>query len=152
MEAWKSGRWVTYPRLPGWRGRPWSLLLPPGWQGLIRKPLAEICAYQWETSNRVILEDLQSLPRERWITCDYNDLVSNTEREVRRISEFAQLEVDDRFIQRFSGSLPLSRYTQTAPDADKWRKNEKEIQAVLASVEATWQRCRQVRQQSVERQ
>ena len=27
MEAWRSGRWVTYPQLPGWQGPPWSLLL-----------------------------------------------------------------------------------------------------------------------------
>jgi hypothetical protein len=41
MEAWKSGRWVTYPRLRGWQGPPWSLLLPPGWQQLNGRPLAD---------------------------------------------------------------------------------------------------------------
>ena len=29
MEAWRSTRWKTYPRLAGWNGPPWSLLLPP---------------------------------------------------------------------------------------------------------------------------
>src|SRR5207248_3177054 len=27
MEAWGSGRFVTYPDLPGWQGPPWSMLL-----------------------------------------------------------------------------------------------------------------------------
>jgi hypothetical protein len=34
MEAWRARRWITYPKLPGWKGPPWSLLLPPGWQNL----------------------------------------------------------------------------------------------------------------------
>jgi LPS sulfotransferase NodH len=46
MEAWRAGRWVTYPRLRGWNGMPWSLLLPPGWQKLDGRPLQEICAFQ----------------------------------------------------------------------------------------------------------
>ena len=143
MEAWKSKGWVTYPRLKDWEGLPWSLLLPPGWQNLNRRPLAEICAFQWETSNRIILDDLEKLPRERWIACDYDDLTRRTEHVIKQICDFAELEVDHRFVQRFSGSLPLSRYTQTAPDPDKWRKNETEIVPVLKSTENTWQRCRQ---------
>jgi len=146
MEAWKSDGWVTYPRLKDWEGLPWSLLLPPGWQNLNRRPLAEICAFQWETSNRIILDDLEKLPRERWIACDYDDLTSRTEHVIKRICDFAELEVDRRFVQRFSGSLPLSRYTQTAPDPDKWRNNETEIEPVLKSTENTWQRCRQALQ------
>ena len=151
MEAWKTGRWVTYPRLPGWEGQPWSLLLPPGWQNLKGCSPAEICAYQWESANRIIMDDLETLPRERWTTCDYNDLTNNTGQTVRRISEFAQLELDERYTRRFSGALPLSRYTQTAPDADKWRKNEREILAVLASVDDTWKRCRQELDQVAEK-
>ena len=30
LDAWRSGRFVTYPDLPGWGGPPWSLLLVPG--------------------------------------------------------------------------------------------------------------------------
>jgi hypothetical protein len=144
MEAWKSGRWVTYPRLPGWRGPPWSLLLPPGWQGLRGCSLAEICAFQWDSANRVILDDLEKLPPERWLACQYDDLTQRTEPLIRKICEFAGLDLDDRLVQHISGALPLSRLTQTAPDPEKWRKNETEIQPVLGSVDETWQRCVQI--------
>ena len=143
MEAWKSDGWVTYPRLQDWKGPPWSLLLPPGWQNLNGRSLAEICAFQWETSNRIILDDLEKLPRERWVACDYDDLTRRTAHAIKRICDFAELDLDDRFMARFSGSLPLSYYTQTAPDPDKWRSNEAEIQPVLEFVENTWRRCRQ---------
>jgi len=149
MEAWKSGRWVTYPRLRGWQGPPWSLLLPPGWQQLNGRPLGDICAFQWASANRIILDDLQSLPPDRWIACDYADLTTRTEQTVDRICAFAGLEVDARLRRRLTGELPLSRYTQTAPDPDKWRSNEAEILPLLepnhaAGVAQTWQRCRTV--------
>ena len=41
MEAWQSGRFRTYPNLPGWTGLPWSLLLVPGWRDLLGRPLHE---------------------------------------------------------------------------------------------------------------
>ena len=34
LGAWESGRFVTYPKLPGWEGPPWSMLLTPGWREL----------------------------------------------------------------------------------------------------------------------
>ena len=149
MEAWKSGRWVTYPRLRGWQGPPWSLLLPPGWQQLNGRPLADICAFQWASANRIILDDLQKLPADRWMACDYASLTDRTETTVGRICNFAKLEVDHRLQQRLRGELPLSRYTQTAPDPDKWRRNAAEILPLLdpahpAGVAEAWQRCQQV--------
>ncbi|MFC1689889.1 sulfotransferase [Pseudomonadota bacterium] len=142
MEAWKSGRWVTYPRLRGWRGPAWSLLLPPGWQALNGHSLAEICAFQWESANRIILDDLEKIAPNRWMTCDYDDLTTDTEQVIRSICQFAGLEADERLQQRMSGSLPLSRFTHTPPDPEKWRKNQAEIETVLDSVQATWDRCR----------
>jgi len=149
MEAWKSGRWVTYPRLPGWQGPKWSLLLPPDWQRMQGRPLAEICAFQWAAANRIILDDLARLPRERWIACDYDRLTHDTEATVERLCAFAEWGMDERLRQRIRGDLPLSRYTQTAPDPDKWRRNEDAIQPVVApghelGVAEIWRRCREL--------
>jgi len=142
MEAWKARGWVTYPRLKGWRGPPWSLLLPPGWQALSGRPLPEICAFQWAAANRIILDDLSTLPADRRLACDYADLTGRTEETVRKICSFTGLEVDQRLEKRISGELPASRYTHTAPDPDKWRKNEAEILEVLDSVSEVWERAR----------
>lgn len=149
IEAWKSGRWVTYPRLRGWQGPPWSLLLPPGWQRLSGRPLADVCAFQWASANRIILDDLRKLPPDRWMACDYASLTDRTVETVERICEFADLEVDPRMQRLIGGELPLSRYTQTPPDPDKWRRNESEILRVLdeahdSGAAETWRRCREV--------
>ena len=134
MEAWRSRRWVTYPRLLDWQGPPWSLLLPPGWQRLNGRPLEEICAFQWESANCTVLDDLQQIPRQRWTTVNYQSLVDEPEKTIVRLCQFAGFEMDERLRQRLQIPLPLSRLTQTRPASDKWRKNEQEIQSVLGSL------------------
>jgi Sulfotransferase family len=144
MEAWRARRWVTYPRLPGWDGPPWSLLLPPGWQKLNGRPLEEICAFQWETANRVALDDLQQIPRERWTTVNYQSLLDDPEQTMEQLCAFAGLEMDDQLRQRVQKPLPLSRLTHTQPAADKWRMNEREIEAVLESLAGTESRLQTI--------
>lgn len=144
IEAWKTGRWVTYPRLRGWRGPAWSLLLPPGWQELSGRPLPEICAFQWAAANRIILDDLSTLPRDRWVACNYADLTDHTTDTVQRICDFAGLEMDDHLRSHVSKPLPLSRFTHTAPAAEKWRRNEDQIVPQLDSIREVWERCQRV--------
>lgn len=137
MEAWRSRRWVTYPRLQGWQGPPWSLLLPPGWQNLNGCALEEICAFQWRCANQTVIEDLQQISRQRWTTVNYQSLLDEPARTVEKLCEFAGLDVDERLRTRLGKPLPLSRYTHTRPAMDKWRKNEREIESVLDSLAET---------------
>ncbi len=139
IEAWKSGGWVTYAKVPDWDG-PWSLLLPPGWRGLRGKSLGEIAAHQWETTNRIALADLAALPAEQWMALSYADFLADTPRSVQRICEFAGIEFDAALRDRVGTPLPLSRYTQTKPVADKWRKNAALIEPTLAGLQSTWDR------------
>ena len=44
------------------------------------------------------------------------------------------LAMDARLAEYLSKPLPPSRYTQTAPDPEKWRQNEKEIERVMPQV------------------
>ncbi len=149
MEAWRAGRWVTYPRLPNWQGPPWSLLLPPGWQELNGCPLEQICAFQWEQANRTILDDLQAIPESRWTTVSYQDLLDDSFGTVSRLCDFSGLAMDDHLASRLSKPLPLSRLTQTRPDANKWRKNEAAIESVLGSLQEIEARMQEVGYQRV---
>ncbi len=74
IEAWGSGRFRTYPNLPGWTGLPWSLLLVPGWRDLLGQPLHEIVATQWNTTTRLLLDDLEQLPPDSWTVANYEAL------------------------------------------------------------------------------
>lgn len=138
LEAWRSGRFVTYPQLPGWEGPPWSLVLIPGWQNLVGKPLAEIAAEQWATTTGYLLDDLEPLPPERWCVARYERLVADPQTEVERLCRFVELEWD----QVLTAPLPLARHTLTAPQPEKWRRNAEALEAVVPRVAEVAARAR----------
>jgi len=139
IEAWRSGRWKTYNGLVGFDG-PWSLLLPPGWQAMNGRPLEDIAAFQWSRANQIALDDLAALPHERWMALSYADLVADSAASIERICSFAGIEMDTALRDRLKFPLPLSRFTQTPPAKDKWRRNGEAIERVLPSLAAVWER------------
>lgn len=141
IDAWRSARFRTYPRLPGWQGElAWSLLLVPGWRELVGKPLQDVVRVQWERTLNAILDELEQVPRERWIALDYGDFLRQPEAEVKRICAAFDLTWD----RQLGASLPLSRYTLTTPAQDKWRKHADLIEPMLPMLEATMQRAHSV--------
>lgn len=143
IEAWRSGRWVTYPDLPGWDG-PWSLLLPPQWQLQRGRPLPEIAAWQWDSANRCICDDLATLPRESWTVARYDELRDSAPATIRRLCDFLGIGVDDGLAERLAQPLPLSRQTLTPPARDKWLTNAGLIERILPAVENTWLRLQKL--------
>jgi hypothetical protein len=138
MEAWRSGRFVTYRNLPEWTGN-WSLALVPGWEQMRGRSLAEIASFQWQGINRQIMEDLAQMDADRWIAVDYDQLTQDTPAQIRRLCSFVGIEFDSVMARRLSqGALPSSRYTVTAPMREKWRSNEQALLTVAESAENTW--------------
>jgi len=139
MEAWRSGKFITYQNLPDWEGT-WSLLLPPGYGEQRDKPLVEVAAFQWISANQYILDDLSVLPAECWTSVSYNNFTSAPADEIRRICEFMQISMDpqlEEFI--YKSRLPISRNALTAPEKNKWRKNERAINTVLPEIASLYQ-------------
>lgn len=136
LDSWRSRRFVTYPRLPGWPAdMPWSHLLIPGWERLRNRSLAEIVTQQWLVTNQTILDDLAQLPREQWCAVEYDSFLANTPTELERLCRFAQIIFGPRMHEVASRPLRPSKYTLTAPSPDKWKKNSAEIEAILPSTE-----------------
>ncbi|MGH8042847.1 MAG: sulfotransferase [Rudaea sp.] len=140
IEAWQSGRFNTYPDLPGWNGPPWSLLLVPGWRELNGLPLAEIVARQWDITTRFLLDDLEALPADRVVVTRYDALLADPAVEIARLCKALDFVWD----RPLDGKLPLSRYTLTPPDANKWRRHEWEIERVLPSLQSTLERMQRI--------
>jgi hypothetical protein len=134
MEGWRSRRFIAYRDMPGWPFKEWSFLLTPGWASLQDKPLVEIAAYQWKTTNAYILDDLRALPPSSWYQVRYSDLIQTPKKIISEMSQFAGLHWDQHIEQKLSQSLPVSQMTLSAPSPDKWRKNEKDIATVLPAL------------------
>ena len=133
IEAWSSGRFRTYPNLPDWSGLPWSLVLTPGWRELNGKPLHEVVAAQWRAVTETLLDDLSALPRERVHIARYAALTADTAGEIARLCA----AVDFAWDRPLETDLPLSRYTVSKPDPEKWRRYEAEIESVLPGLRDT---------------
>jgi uncharacterized protein (TIGR03032 family) len=138
LDAWRSGKFVTYPQLPEWDGPPWSLLLTPGWRELSGRPLAEIVASQWSAATRYLLDDLEQLSPDRWCVAGYDALIKEPQQEMQRLAQFLEIEWD----RQLTAPLPLSRTTLTAPAEEKWRKNAADLDVALPLVEEVAQRAR----------
>lgn len=137
IEAWQSGRFRTYPQLPEWPGPDWSLLLVPGWRALAGRPLEEIVATQWAATTRILLDDFETLPPPRRSAIRYDAFVADPAREVRRLCGALDLAFDAGAVAQ----LPLSRHTLSVPDPAKWRRHEREIEAVWPLVERLRERA-----------
>lgn len=135
MEGWRSQRFPSYQFLSGWPYRQWCFLLTPGWESLQEASIVEIAAHQWYTANAYILDDLETLPQKSWHLVNYYDLIQDPKKTISQIAEFAQLRWDKHIEEILSQSLPVARRTLSEPSPDKWRKNEKEIEAVLPGLE-----------------
>lgn len=136
IDGWQSGRFRMY-NLPGWQGPTWSFLLTPGWQALNGKDLGEIVASQWETATRLMLDDLDALSPADRVSVDYGRFVQDPQGEARRLSEWAGWSWD----RELGGQLPLSRYTLSKPDPDKWRRHAADIEPRLVQWKATIERA-----------
>lgn len=130
LEAWESGGFRTYPKLPGWSGLPWSLLLVPGWRALVGRPLPEVVAAQWEAATSILLDDLDAIPADRRTVARYDALVADPAAEVERLCAAIGFGWDEPL----GATLPLARHTVSEPKADKWRRREAELLPVLARI------------------
>jgi len=139
LEAWRSGRFRTYPQLPDWNGPPWSLLLVPEWRRLSGRPLEEIVAAQWEITTRILLDDLQALPAERVHVAHYATLVTQPADAVARLCAALDFDWD----QPLDAALPWSRFTLSPPAADKWQKHAAAFAPSLPGLRSTIERAAQ---------
>ena len=136
IDAWESGRFVTYASLAG-RDSGWSLLLPPGWQSYNDSPVEEIAAFQWESANMAILQELKKLDRSRWITVSYGQQVHDTANTIKRLCGFCNVSPDGILNSISGGYTPLSSHTVTAPKKGKWHKNAVALSKVLPGLRET---------------
>jgi hypothetical protein len=135
IDAWGSGRFVTYPKLPGWSGPPWSLLLIPGWRDLPVDDVAMIAARQWQLAHEAMLDALDSGRFEHVLPVRYEALIEEPEATLAELCRRLQLTAPP-----FDGELPLSRTTLDRPKPDKWKRNAEALERVLPTVESTWRR------------
>jgi uncharacterized protein (TIGR03032 family) len=138
MEGWQSGQFVTYADLPDWPGTKWSYLLVPGWRELAGRPLAEIVAAQWRTTQEHLLREMEAIEPDAIRALNLADFLAKPEETLRAICAFAGVDFD----RAPAAELPLSLHTLTAPAPGKWRAREGELAPVLPGLASVADRSR----------
>ena len=128
IEGWRAkGRYkrINVPTTPvniqGYQGNQWKFLMPPGWKDYVNKPLEEVCAFQWTSSNKAALDGLKQIDEGRKCTISYEDLTENTYEAIKEICDFVDIPFS-KDIQNISKAPPVVNYV-TKPNKDKWKKN-----------------------------
>lgn len=152
VEGWQSGRFIAYRSLPGWSRGPWSFLLPPGWETLPEKSVAEIAAYQWQVANATMLADLAALPATDWLLVHYEELVRAPKLIVQQIAQFAELAWDAKVAHHLAQPLPVSRVTLSAPSEEKWRQHAPQIAPLLPGLASIVQQVATIKAGTLEPQ
>ncbi len=98
LAAWRSGRFVSCPELPGWHGPAWSLPLIPGWRDLTGLPLEEVVVAQWAAITELLFDDLEALAPERWAACDLATLLADPRAELQRLCGFLEIDYDQALL------------------------------------------------------
>lgn len=119
-------------------GKAWKYVLPPGWENYINKPLEEVCAFQWISSNQYALDGLDNISDDRKYTIRYEDLSENTYEVMKKICEFVGISFSSD-LQKISHKPPLVNYV-TKPSKDKWKKNIDIIQNTYQMIEPMMKR------------
>lgn len=59
---------------------------------------AQVAAYQWQQMVQIAMDDLEQVPRDRWLEVRYERLLDAPRLEARRIAEFCEVDDYDRFV------------------------------------------------------
>lgn len=113
--------------------REWSFFLPPDWRRYNHAPLAEVCAHQWSSANRLALEARGLIPPQRWIHLRYEDIFERPVDMFREVFERLDLPFDAALRERCASLArrPTS-LVSGLPARSKWREqNPEAIERVL---------------------
>jgi hypothetical protein len=147
MDGWRHGRtdgrfelsqfFGPFPEpvaIEGGQFKEWAFFLAPGWRRYNNASLAEVCAFQWVSANRLALDAKAGIPVDQWIQLRYEDIF---ERPVEMFRDaFARLGVPfTADIAARCADLQPTSVVKGAPKQQKWKEhNPQAIQGILPMI------------------
>src|SRR5574340_234774 len=112
----------------------WAFFLAPGWQAYNRASLAEVCAFQWVSANRLALQAKQVVPDAQWIHLRYEDLFERPVQMFREAFERLGVPFTADIAARCANLQPTS-IVKGKPKRQKWREHNPEaVERVLPAI------------------
>lgn len=102
----------------------WNFELPPGWRSFRTQPLGRVCAFQWGSTHRAILDNVPSTG-DAYLRLKFEDFIDATEKGAavrREIINWLGIPYKDRQL-----SPPPQVMVTQPPSRARWRHREREI-------------------------
>ncbi|MET0415109.1 MAG: hypothetical protein ABW022_03700 [Actinoplanes sp.] len=114
-----------------WAAHWWNFDLPPGWTDMTKEPLEAVCAFQWASAHRAILDEIGRSGVD-CLTVRHEDLVGpGSRRQATMRALGAWLGLPPAEIERLT-ALTVDPVSATAkPDENRWRRNAHMIEPAL---------------------
>lgn len=147
INAWRHPtRFFTYNvpeklEIPGYPHDRWKFVLPPGWRGYVRRPLEEVCAFQWASCHDAVINSFAAPEfAGRVLQVKLEDLTARPPVVLKKIAEFIGVAYDD-YLQRAAAHLPVVNSPDNDARADKWKSQNRDlIQRIVPIVQPMMQR------------
>ena len=117
--------------IEGGEFREWAFFLAPGWRRYNQASLAEVCAFQWVSANRLALDARAGIPPGQWIQLRYEDIF---ERPVEMFRDaFDRLGVPfSTALEARCANLQPTSVVKGRPKQQKWREHNPEaVESIL---------------------
>ncbi len=113
------------------RFKEWAFFIPPGWRDYNQASLAEVCAFQWVSANRLALDAKAAIPPQQWVQLRYEDIF---ERPVEMFRDaFKRLGIPfTADLESRCAHLQPTSVVKGTPKRQKWREhNPGAIESIL---------------------
>jgi hypothetical protein len=117
----------------------WCFFLADGWRNFITASIEEVCAFQYNAINGVILDARDLVPNQQWTEVFYEDLVRDPVGSFQDAFDHCDL-VFDSHLRRYTEevlNIPYNAFSEIR--LDKWKngRNHDRIERILPEVEET---------------
>jgi hypothetical protein len=120
--------------IEGGRFKEWAFFLPPGWRDYNHASLAEVCAFQWVSANRLALDAKAAIPPRQWVQLRYEDVFERPVAMFRDAFERLGVPFTAELEARCAHLQPTS-VVKGAPRQQKWKEHNPEaIELVLPTL------------------
>ena len=121
------------------RYRHWCFFLADGWRNYVDAGIEDVCAFQYESINRAIMEARDLVPGEQWTEVFYEDLVRDPVGGFQDLFRQCGLTFDDRLRRHTRDvlSMPYNAFSEIRVDKWKGGRNHEKIERILPVVRDT---------------
>jgi hypothetical protein len=120
---------------PEWGRRWWKFDLPPGWRAWTRRPLVEVCAFQWRSAHEAILAGKGLC--DDYLAVRFEDAVGPLAARralFERVSDWMGVPLESRLLGVLERGLPPIMAT-ARPRHRRWYEKAELLEPVLGSSE-----------------